>query len=183
MERRSRHRVTVADEVRPRPAEVPDRLFFGARDVDARLGWPERKRCHEPPCVARVGLHLGPWGNGDEEGAITSQSPRDAAEQPGKVVAGRAGLVAEAHHDGSPSVAMKRLTEVSSGNNRSRTGTLAVRVRTAEVIESRWMSRATQVSFGRTACGHGRLLPYGGSAHVDVGNPRHMRNGPAVHRH
>ena len=32
---------------------------------------------------------------------------------------------------------------------------------------------------GRITLGHGRLLPYGGSVHVIVDNPRHMRIEPA----
>src|SRR5271170_2442355 len=36
-----------------------------------------------------------------------------------------------------------------------------------------------RVRGGRIGLGHGRLLPHAGSAHVIVGNPRHMRIEPA----
>ena len=170
----------VDHQVRPGAGQVPDGLFGVAGDVD-RGELASTVELGQSAGIALVGLDLGAGGDRDQGGGDDLGRDTEAFEQPGQPITGRTRLVAKTHRLG-----------VAQGFDEAPGAGLVVEPAVHRSSFSSWSQHCRgdrvpmdieaypgRVRGGRIALGHGRLLPYGGSVHVIVGNPRHMRIEPA----
>jgi hypothetical protein len=84
----------VIDQVGAGAAQVPDRLLPRGGDADGDQ-LPGAMQPGQPPAVAPVGLDLVPGRSWDERWGEHLAGDPLAVQQPGQLVAGRAGLVAD----------------------------------------------------------------------------------------
>jgi hypothetical protein len=84
----------VIDQIGPGAAQVPDRFFARGGDADGdQLAGPVQPG--QPPAVAPVGLDLVASRSGDERGRDHLAGDPMGVQQPGQLIAGRAGLIAD----------------------------------------------------------------------------------------
>jgi hypothetical protein len=97
----------VVDQVGPGPAQVSDGLLTRGGDADGdQLAGAVQPG--QAPAVAPVGLDLVAGCSGDERGRDHLAGDSLAVQQPGQLVAGRAGLVADPQAAGFGEAAEER---------------------------------------------------------------------------
>jgi hypothetical protein len=149
----------VLDHVGSGPAQIPHRLLGHGRDADGHQ-FPGPVQPRQSPAVPTVGLDLVAGGLGDQRGGDHLTAHAHAMQQPGQLVAGRAGLVAGSQPAGITKAAnepahrrlvMRNPLDVSAvtiwGQDRHRDGVL---------VDLQAEVDRTKMADTR----HGRLLPY-----------------------
>jgi hypothetical protein len=97
----------VIDQVGAGAAQVPDRLLARSGDADGdQLAGAVQPG--QPAAVAPVGLDLVAGGSRDERGGDHLAGDPLAVQQPGQLVAGRAGLIADPQAGGFSKAAEER---------------------------------------------------------------------------
>jgi hypothetical protein len=97
----------VIDQISAGPAQVPDRLLPRGGDADGDQ-FPGAVQAGQPPAVAPVGLDLVPGRSGNERGRDYLAGDPLGVQQPGQLIAGRAGFVADPQAFGFSEAADKR---------------------------------------------------------------------------
>ncbi len=149
----------ILDQVGAGAAQVPDRFFLDGGDADGdQLAGAVQPR--QPAAVPPVGLDPIAGGLGDQRGRDHLAAHVHAVQQPGQVVAGRAGLVAGSQPAGITKTANepadRRLVVGDPVDHRALMVGGKDRHRDGVLVD-------VQAEVGRAEMrdtGHGRLLPY-----------------------
>ena len=130
----------VLDHVSAGPAQVADRFLLDGRDPDGdQFSGPVQPG--QPPAVPPVGLDLVAGGLGDQRRGDHLAAHPHAVQQPGQLIAGRAGLVAGSQQPGLGKAPTSLRTEASSWLIRSTSGPSRSWARIATEMVSLWTSK------------------------------------------
>ncbi len=151
-----------------------------------RMATSSPARCSrgEPRAVAGVGLDLVAWRFGDQCGGDHLAADPHAGKQPGQLEAGRAGLVAGSQPAGIWETANEPANRrLIVGDPLDVWDLLVGRQdphRDRVLMDIQAEMDGDGDGHPTRATGHGRLLPYVGSARTSVGDPRRCGPEPAV---
>ena len=160
-------------------AKIPDGLLLDGWDADAdQLAGAVQPG--QPPAIPPVGLDLVARRLGDQRRGDHLAAHVQAVQQPGQLEAGRSGLVAGSQAAGVAEAANEPADGCLVVGNPLDVWDLLVgrqdpdRDGVLVDIQAEMDRREVRDT------GHGRLLPYGGSARPSVGDPRRCGPEPAV---
>src|SRR5215217_3214931 len=160
-------------------AKIPDGLLLDGWDADAdQLAGAVQPG--QPPAIPPVGFDLVARRLGDQRRGDHLAAHVQAVEQPGQLEAGRSGLVAGSQAAGVAEAANEPADGCLVVGNPLDVWDLLVgrqdpdRDGVLVDIQAEMDRREVRDT------GHGRLLPYGGSARPSVGDPRRCGPEPAV---
>ena len=168
----------VLDHVGPGAAQVPHRLLHRRRDPDGDE-FPGPVQAGQAPTVPLVGLDLVARRPGDHRGGDHLAAHAHRPQQPRQVIAGGAGLITDTQQPGLGEPAHQTADGLLVVEDLLDVGAVMARVQDPrrDRVPVDVQPDKDGVRVGKI--GHGRLLPYVGSAAM-VDDPRICGTGPAV---